>query len=248
MKTISIIIPVYNAEKFLCKTIESVLAQTFQDWELILIDDASTDDSRKVAEYFTKIDSRIRLIPFRTNFGVATARNAGIKAARGRFVCFLDADDLWNPEKLERQLAFMREKNCAFSFTNYEFADENGKSTGKTVTVPARITYRAALKNTTIWTSTVMFDLAKLPKAKILMPNIKSEDTATWWKVLKETDAFGLNQVLSTYRRHGKSLSSNKLEAIRRIWRLYRTSERLPLLTSTYNLVFWALNATKRRI
>ena len=143
----------------------------------------------------------------------------------------------------------MNEKQCVFSFTSYEFANEYGVPNGKKVFVPARINYKQALKNTTIWTSTVMLDVTKIVKRKIYMPNIKSEDTACWWKILKTNEfAYGLNDVLSFYRRTNTSLTSNKLEAIKRTWNLYRKQEKLNLTKSIYNFSFYIVNAIKRRI
>lgn len=244
---VSIVIPVYNAEKFLKYTIETVLNQSYDNWELLLINDCSSDNSKKIAKPF--LSSKIKWIDMKKNGGAALARNKGIEEANGRYICFLDADDLWDSKKLEKQVKFMKEKDCAFSFTGYEFADENGVPNGKKVLVPSKINYRQALKNTTISTITVMFDIKKLEKEDIFMPNVKSEDTATWWKILKKIDcAFGLNEVLSYYRRGFGSLSSNKLVAIKRIWYLYRNVEHLNVFNSIYNFCFWAFNAVRRRI
>ena len=244
---VSIIVPAFNCERVIFETIDSIWKQTYKNWELIIVDDKSTDDTKRLLK---KIKSkRIRVIFARKNGGAAKARNRGIMAANGRFICFLDADDLWRPEKLEKQVAFMMEKDTAFSFTGYEFADENGVSNGKVVRVPKTISYKQALKNTTIWTSTVMFDMEKLTKREILMPDIKSEDTATWWNVLKIVDhAYGIDEALSIYRRGGKTLSSNKLVAIGRIWNLYRNYEGLGLVDSSANFVGYAFNAVKRRV
>ena len=244
---ISIIIPVFNAEKFLKETIGTVLDQTYQTWELLLVNDCSTDKSKEIAQPFLK-DKRIQWIDLEKNSGPAIARNKGIDLAKGSYICFLDADDLWEKNKLKKQLSFMKEKNCAFSFTGYEFADENGKPNGKKVHVPEKMNYKDALKNTTIWTSTVMFDISKLSKEDIKMPNIPSEDTATWWKVLKKTDyAFGMPKVLSYYRRTKNTLSSNKIIAIKRIWSLYRKNEGYNIPKSIYYLGNYAFNAIKRR-
>ena len=248
---VSIVTPVYNVEKFIEETMDSVRAQTFQDWELLLVEDGSKDHTAEVImAYLEKTgEHRIRLISMEQNGGAARARNMGVKEARGRYLAYLDADDLWEPEKLERQLALMQKKGAAFSFTGYEFADENGNGLGKIVKVPETIDYKEALKNTTIFTSTVMFDLQQLTKEELEMPQIKSEDTALWWRVLRSGHlAYGLNENLVKYRRAGKSLSSNKLEALRRIWNLYRKAEGMSIPSSAWHFCFWAIRAVKRRI
>lgn len=246
---ISIIIPIYNAEKFIKETIETVLNQTINNFELILVDDISTDNSSKIIEEYAKKDSRIKYVKLEKKELASGARNRGVLEAKGEYICFLDADDLWIKDKLEKQLLFMKKNNCAFSFTGYEFANNKGIPNGKKVIVPFKINYKQALKNTTIFTSTVMFDMKKIKKEDIYMPYIKSEDTATWWKILKKGYiAYGLNEVLTLYRRSEGTLSSNKIEAIKRIWYLYRKQEKLNLFSAIYNFMFYLKNAIKRRI
>ena len=247
---VSIIVPVYNAEKFIRETIDCVVAQTYSHWELLLVEDGSRDNTVAVIEdYIRNGEKRIRLIRQPENMGAARARNRGLQEALGRYIAYLDADDIWLPEKLEHELAFLEEKNAAFAFTGYEFADENGRGTGKVVHVPETLNYRQALSNTTIFTTTVMFDTQKISKDFLEMPVIKSEDTALWWKVLRNGyTAFGLDENLAKYRRPGKSLSSNKLEALRRIWNLYRKSEGMGVINSAWHFCFWAVRAVKRRV
>lgn len=253
---VSIVTPVHNGETFIADTVRTVCNQTQGDWEWIVVDDNSSDMTlAKIEEAKRKIASQkvltgeIKVIHLAENSGAAKARNAGIAAARGRYLCFIDADDLWKTNKLERQIRFMAEAGAAFAFTGYEFADAAGRPNGKVVQVPATITYRQALRNTTISTITVMFDLRKLSKNDILMPEIESEDTATWWNVLKKVKyAYGLNEPLSYYRRTTGTLSANKLVAIRRIWRLYREHERLNIMQSSANFVGYAFNAVRRRV
>lgn len=248
---VSIIVPVYNVENFIEQTMDCVLAQTYCSWELLLVEDCSTDSTAAlIRQYMEKSgDPRIRLISQTSNGGAARARNRGLVEAKGRFISYLDADDLWEPEKLEKELAFMKEKDAAFAFTGYEFADETGKGMGKVVHVPETLTYRQALSNTTIFTTTVMFDLDKLRKEQLEMPVMKSEDTALWFRVLRSgVTAYGLDENLVKYRRAGKSLSSNKLEAIRRIWNLYRRAEGMNVISSAWHFCFWALRAVMRRI
>ncbi len=248
---ISIIVPVYNVEKYIKETMDCVLAQTYSQWELLLVEDCGIDKTAEIiTAYMAELnDDRIRLIRQPQNGGAARARNRGLAEAVGRYIAFLDADDLWVPEKLERELAFMKQKDAAFVFTGYEFADEQGRGTGKVVRVPETLSYRQALNNTTIFTTTVMFDTQKISKAELEMPLIKSEDTALWFRVLRQGfTAYGLDENLVKYRRVGKSLSSNKLEALRRIWNLYRQAEKLSIPESIWHFCFWAVRAVKRRV
>lgn len=256
-REVSIIVPVYNAEKYIRETVSMVLSQTFTEWELILVDDCSGDKSAAIIEemisaYESKNQTekgKIRLIRQPVNQGAAMARNRGIDEARGRYIAFLDADDIWLPKKLARELAFLKEKQAAFVFTAYEFGDEQANRTGKIVHVPERLTYKKALSRTVIFTTTVLLDTKRTGRELIHMPVVKSEDTATWWKLLRNGfTAYGLDEVLAVYRRPAKSLSSNKWEAIKRIWHLYRKEEKLSLPYSLYNFIFWAFRATLRRI
>lgn len=253
---ISIIIPVHNAEKFIKDTIDCVRAQSYKDWELLLIEDGSEDRTMDImTAYLEELeDRRIRLekrqirTPQEKTFGAARARNLGLSLARGRYIAYLDADDRWREDKLERELSFLQKKNAGFVFTGYEFGDENARGTGKIVRVPETLTYKQALANTTIFTSTVMIDTEKIEKSLLEMPYIKSEDTASWWKILKTgVTAYGLDENLVIYRRAGKSLSSNKLEALRRIWNLYRKAAGLSVFASACHFVPWAYRAVKRR-
>lgn len=246
-ETISIIVPVYNAEKFIESTIESVLRQDYSDWELLLVDDCSTDSSADIIRSYD--NPRIKLISQPQNFGAYAARNRGLSEALGRYIAFLDADDLWEPCKLSRELEFLKENNAGFVFTGYEFADENGVGNKSVVHVPKTLPFKKALHNTTIFTSTVMIDRNVIPDNLIEMPHIKSEDTATWWTILKAGyTAYGLNENLVKYRRFSGTLSSNKFEAIRRIWNLQRKIGGLNVFAASWHFCLWAVLAVWRRI
>jgi teichuronic acid biosynthesis glycosyltransferase TuaG len=251
---VSIVIPVYNAEKYIAETIKSVLAQTYSDWELILVDDGSTDETiARITDVLLVVPDKVRehiyVIHKEQNEGAAAARNTGLHKAKGRYLAFLDGDDLWLADKLEKQLAFMEKTGAAFSFTGYEFGDEKAVSTGRAVHVPPTLNYREALSRTVISTITVLFDMTVISKELLEMPPIKSEDTATWWRILRSGHtAYGLDEVTAIYRRYPHSLSADKLEAIRRIWNLYRRQEGLGLPYSLWNLAFWAVRAAWRRI
>ncbi len=251
MNRVSIIVPVYNAEHFIEQTVAMVRKQTFSDWELILVEDCSKDNTKNVLEnILTELqDERIRVIYKEKNEGAAKARNTGLANANGRYIAFLDADDIWLDRKLEKELAFMQEKNAGFVFTSYEFGNEMGRPTGKIVKVPSVLTYHKALQRTIIFTTTVLIDMEKIPKHLIEMPHVPSEDSATWWQIMRNGyNAYGLNEVLAIYRRPRKSLSSNKGIAIKRIWNLYRNVEKLSLIYSMYCFMGWAIRATLRRI
>lgn len=244
---VSIVIPVYNAEKYIGKTIETVLNQSYKNWELLLVNDNSKDDSVKVMREYH--DSRINILENPNPGSAARARNVGINAARGKYLAYLDADDLWKCDKLEKTMDFLLEKKVAFVFTGYEFGDEDAKGTGKVVQVPEQLTYDEALSRTVIFTSTVIFDLEKLGKELIKMPEVKSEDTASWWRILRSgVTAYGLNENLVIYRRAGKSLSSNKIEAVKRIWNLLKMQPDLTLAKRLKCFVGWAFGAVARRI
>lgn len=247
-RLVSIVVPVYNAQSFIEETIQYVKSQTYENWELLLVDDCSLDNSCNVIESMQRTDERIRLIRQEANSGAASCRNKGVGCARGRYLCFLDADDIWEKNKLELELAFIS-GGKGFVFTGYEFADENGQGLGKIVHVPEKITYSEALKNTTIFTSTVMIDRRVIADNDIMMPCIESEDTATWWNILKKYGAgFGLDECLVRYRRSAGTLSSNKFKAIKRIWNLYRSHEGLSIAKSLYCMMFWAFRAVFRRL
>lgn len=248
---VSIIVPVYNAAPYIGRTIEMVRRQTFTDWELILVDDCSADEGAALINRLLteQPDGRIRLICKEKNEGAARARNTGVDQAKGRYLAFLDADDVWTEDKLERELRFMQERSAGFVFTAYEFGDESANGTGKIVHVPETLSYKKALSRTVIFTSTVLFDTRIIPKELIRMPDVKSEDTATWWQILKNGHtAYGMDEVTAIYRRPTHSLSSNKFNAVRRIWNLYRRVEKLNVVKSCYYFCFWAFRATVRRI
>lgn len=250
-KKISIVVPVYHAEKYIMQTISMVQKQTYTNWELILVEDCSKDTTRQILKEFEQNnqDGRVRIIYKEKNEGAAKARNTGLDVITGDYLAFLDADDIWFPEKLEKEMCFMRDKGAAFVFTAYEFGDENAVGTGKYVRVPETLNYHRALSRTIIFTSTTLFDLSKIDKQLLYMPNVASEDTATWWQILRSgIVAHGLDEVTTVYRRPAKSLSSNKGKAMIRIWNLYRNVEGLSFFQSAMNFVGWAYRATIRRL
>ncbi len=228
---VSVVAPVYNCERFVKTAIESVRLQTYPCWELILVNDGSTDDSGNIGQAFARSDSRIKVIELGKNCGVAASRNVGITNAGGAYIAFLDADDIWLPDKLDRQMDFMQSRRCALSCTAYNKIDEDGNPIGRTVEVPDRTDYQKLLSTNVIGNSTAMYDVTQL--GKVYLPAVNHEDYALWLKILKMGhEAHGLNECLALYRVRTHSVSSNKLKAASYQWRIYRDTERLPLHTS----------------
>ncbi|MCU4840863.1 glycosyltransferase family 2 protein [Bacillus cereus] len=239
---VSIVTPSYNASSFIKETIQSVQSQTYKKWEMIIIDDVSKDNTCELIKEEIKKDDRIRLIELEENGGAAIARNTGINCAEGKYIAFLDSDDLWLPEKLEKQVAFMQNNDLAFSFTSYQIMNQDGILTDKVVHVPDKINYNELLKNTIIGCLTVMLDIEKL--GKVQMPNIRTrQDTATWLKILRQGHyAYGLDEVLSKYRKVENSISSKKFRMAKMNWKLYREIEGLSIPKSAWCFMNYALN------
>lgn len=247
---VSIITPVYQCETLLAETIESVLCQTYPNWEMILVDDCSPDGSAEIIGRYAQADTRFRYLKLENNSGAAVARNAGLDLARGRYIAYLDADDLWMPNKLERQLAFMAEHGAAFTCCDYDKIDYDGTPLYKTVHMPATITYEQLLRNTIIQTVGVVVDISRVDRTLLRMPDLRrGQDSATWLQLLKNGVEFmGQNEALARYRRVPNSLSANKWKAMKRTWHLYRKVEKLSLPKSIWCLLGWAYNASLKRI
>lgn len=242
------VIAMYNAEKWIADTIACLLQQTYQKFEIIIVDDCSTDDSVTIVKQME--DPRISLYRNESNSGPAYTRNVGIRKARGQYLAYMDADDLCNADKLEKQIRYMERTGCAFCFHGYEFADEDGVRSGKVVHVPERITYHQALKNTTISTITVMFDRYQIPDEVLFMPlSARGEDTATWWQILRHGYvAYGIDEPLSVYRRCTGTRSSNKLDAVYGTWKMYRRNEGLGFFYSVFCFLGYIFHAIRRRV
>ncbi|WP_394200794.1 glycosyltransferase family 2 protein [Shewanella waksmanii] len=244
---VSIITPSFNCSESITKTIESVLAQTYSDWEMIIADDCSSDASVEVIQQYVDKDTRIRLIRRQWNGGPAVTRNRAIDAAKGRFIAFLDADDAWHPEKLAKQIAFMLTTESALTYTGYGRIHQNGHKLG-TMKVPASVSYNDILRTNSIGCLTACYDTQKL--GKVFMPNIaKRQDLALWLKILKKTDrAFGIQESLADYYVGVSSVSANKITAAKYQWRVYREVEKLSLINSVFYFSCYALQAIKNRL
>lgn len=242
---VSIITPVFNAVDFIHESIGSVIEQSFLDWELVLVDDCSSDNSVEIIQKFVTQDSRIKMLRLGENSGAAVARNAAIAAAKGRYIAFLDSDDVWMPHKLKTQLEFMKETGCPFSYSAYDKINEFGETVGS-VGVPEKISYTDLLKTNVIGCLTVIYDTAHF--GKVEMPLIrKRQDFGLWLRLLKQTEfACGIQTTLAMYREHSGSISANKIDAAKYTWRLYRDVEGLPLIKSMYYFANYAVRGVLR--
>ena len=239
---VSIIVPMYNAEKFIRKTIESVISQTYQNWEMLIINDVSTDNSLAIVSEFVKKDERIKIVNTEKNVGVVKGRNFLIELASGRYIAFLDSDDYWHNEKLEKQIKFMKEKNASISCTEYTRVRENGEKINEVIIKP-EISYTDMLKNNYLGCLTVMYDVKKIGK-RYFKELEKNEDYVLWLEIVKDVKTiYGLKENLAYYRVLDNSRSSNKAKTAKVRWEIYRKVEKLPLLKSIYYFMHYAVRA-----
>jgi len=243
---VTIVTANYNCENFIEDTIDSILVQTYKEWELIIVDDLSTDRSVEVIKSYAQKDNRIKLLLLDKNSGAAVARNRAIEEASGRYIAFLDSDDLWEKTKLEKQLAFMQENSYDFTYTNYNLIDESNSRYGNTFKAKKESSYHDLLKTCSIGCLTVIYDTKNL--GKVFMPLIlKRQDYGLWLKILKKIDkAYCLDESLAVYRTRQNSISSNKLKASQYQWKIYREVERFNLFSSIYYFLHYAYNGLKK--
>lgn len=211
---VSIITPSYNCSKFISTTIASIQAQTYTNWELLITDDCSTDNSREIIENFSRNDSRIKLFTLQKNSGAGIARNESIKNSSGRYIAFCDSDDFWTAEKLEKQLFFMKENGIDLSFSSYLTCDENGNNIG-IIVCPKKVSYKSIQKDDKIGCLTLIYDTRNV--GKVYLPDLrKRQDWAMKLKILEKCKyGFGIKEPLATYRLSQNSLSSNKKQLIK---------------------------------
>jgi teichuronic acid biosynthesis glycosyltransferase TuaG len=239
---VSVITPAYKAARFVGATIESVIAQDYPHWEMLIVDDRSPDDTGDVVARYASLDPRVKLIRQAQNGGAAHARNTALEASRGRFVAFLDSDDVWLPGKLSRQLSFMREMGAGLTFTAFRRITDDGTRTGRLIGVPRSLSYSSLLKNTAIVTSTVLVD--KSATGPFRMTKTYYDDFVLWLELLKRgVVARGLPVDLLRYRVVQQSLSRNKANSAKQVWRTYRDIERLGILRSAWCFAHYASRA-----
>lgn len=238
---VSIITPVYNSEEYIGDTIKSVLSQTHENWEMFIADDCSQDRTAEVISQFK--DERIKYFKLDENAGAAVARNKALEKANGNFIAFLDADDMWKPDKLQKQLEFMIKDNIGFSFTGYEILKEEEN---KVIKVPSQLNYSQFMKNTIIGTLTVMINVDIVGEVRLI--NVKKDhDSMTWAKILREGNlAYGLDESLAYYRKVEGSISNDKFKAAKNHWNNCRNIEKLSLPKCLYYFFFYGINAVKK--
>ena len=243
---VSVITPVYNAARFIAGTVESAATQTYKDVEIVLVDDCSKDNSAEIIAKLQKTYPNIVYHKQETNQGAAVARNTALNLATGRYVAFLDSDDLWLPDKIERQLALMKKENCPFCYAAIDFMDENGNITKGKRNIRETCDYKYLLHNTIIATSTVVVDRNMM--GNFQMPLRRGgQDYATWLMLLRGgAIARGINDVLSHYRISSGSLSSNKWKSIKQVWQIQTKDEGINMFRVVWNECCFILNALKK--
>jgi teichuronic acid biosynthesis glycosyltransferase TuaG len=243
---VSIVTPLFNGQDFIEEAIGSVQEQIFKDWEMIVVDDASTDQSVSIVKSLMSSDPRIRVLLLKENKGAASARNLAISVAKGRYIAFLDCDDKWLPGKLSTQLEYLTRTESAFCFTAYERVDEAGVLLG-VVGVPHRLTYKELLKTNYIGCLTAIYDTKVFGKVFMSDSMPCHEDYPVWLKLLREAGpAVGVKTIQAQYRVRTNSLSSNKIRTSRQVWHIYRDVEKLSLQYSLFCFLNQCMRAVIR--
>lgn len=239
---VSVVMPTYNCGKYILKSVDSVLAQTMNDWEIQIVDDCSTDNTAEILAPYLEKYPQIHYFRLPQNGGPAVARTEAIRRASGKYVAFLDSDDIWFPQKLEKQIAFMKETSSYFSCTAYSCMDDDGNSLHYALYPPAKTDYRKCIRlSNPIGNLTAMYDQEKLGKFEVPMIK-KRNDFALWLQILKKTPyCAGMQEVLGTYRTGRKgSVSNNKLKQGKYHWQLYHDIEHHGYIRSIYEIGCWA--------
>jgi len=236
--------PSYNAQAYIDEAISSVLSQTYTHWELIVVDDCSSDESWDLIQRYQTKDKRIQAIRNTTNQGVSYTRNLALKEAQGAYIAFLDGDDVWLPQKLELQLTLMQEENIDLCYTAYHTINPKGEHLS-TFHIPLQLCYTDMLKTSYMGTLTTIYNAKTL--GKVYLTDMGHEDYVMKLDILKRiSHARGINTPLAKYRIHGQSLSVNKFKTAQWQWHIYRNIEKLPLLKSCYYFVQYAYNGVRK--
>jgi len=235
---VTVVTPSYNSSPFIRETIESVLAQTYKNWEMIIVDDGSSDNSQEIIREYTAQDERIKLIVNKENVGASKSRNIAIAEARGEYIAFLDSDDIWLADKLKNQIVLMQENDVLLSYSAYRTIDDKSEGIG-TFPVKEKVTYEDMLKTSSIGTLTTIYNVKEL--GKFYFEDIGHEDYVMKLQILKKIKyAQGIMEPLAKYRVHDNGLSNNKLKAARWQWHIYRNVENLSFPKSIYYFLNYA--------
>lgn len=244
---VSIVMPTFNDMKFLNRSIKSVLKQTYENIELLIIDDCSSDGTEEFIEKLKLNDSRIKYFKNKKNSGAAISRNLGVSYAVGEYIAFIDSDDIWFEDKLSRQIEFMIKNSYKFSCTFYNKIDAEGKDLNTIITYPSEVDYEKLLKNN-CGNSTVIYNSKEL--GKIFIEDIKKRnDYLMWLNVIKKSEKlYCLEEVLSSHRLRPGSISSKKFDLIQYHWKVYREFEKLNLMKSSYLVLYWSAKTLKNKM
>ena len=244
---VSIVTPCYNSAAFITETLESVIAQTYKNWEMIVVDDRSSDNTCQIVEVFAIRHQGIRLIALQENGGVSNARNIGMTEAKGKYIAFLDSDDIWLKDKLSRQVSYMEKELLPLTFCAYKRINETGKIISGQVPVPPTIDYHALLAHNVVIFSTSM--MLKSAIGDLKFSRAGHEDWIFLLQLLKQCgQGYGINQPLAFYRVRQNSVSSNKLKAIGYTWKIFRESEGIGFFRSAVLLGRYAVSASLKRL
>lgn len=243
---VSVIMPAYNAAEFLEEAVASVRAQTVTDWELLVIDDCSTDDTRRILERIAAGDPRVRLLRNSENLGAAGSRNRGLEIFRGKYVAMLDSDDYWYPTMLQKMLNKAEETGADIIYCAYELVDEEGRKVCSDFRVPDATSFRESIVRSVITCSTVLVT-GELAGSHRFPTNLYHEDIALWFQILREGGtARGVDEVLAAYRQRSGSKTANKLKSAARRWKIYREHLKLPVSVCVTTMVRYGYYGLKK--
>lgn len=245
---VSVVMPCYNTERFIANSIESVMGQTYENWELLITDGPSSDSTASIVKRYCEQDQRIHLITPTKHQGIAEARYTSIQHSQGRYLAFLDSDDIWVNDKLEKQVKFMQDNGYAFTYGNYEIIDSDGKRIGKTIHNGGIVDYNKYLKNTILGCGSVMLD--KEQTGPFIQPaDDVNDDMALWCSIMRKgIKAYPMDEVLYLYRIRNDGASSHRFKMVKSVWRVYRKQEKLSLPKSVVCFVGYVFNAIKKRL
>lgn len=244
---VSVIIPVYNSSKYILASLQSVTDQSYPNIEVIVIDDCSTDNSWNLVNEYAIKHKELKCIKLKSNLGAAVARNVGINKANGKYLAFLDSDDLWEKDKLSRQVTLLEEKKCAFCYCSYRIVNQDNKILVDSTEILFEVFYKDLLKKTVVSTPTVLINLEIT--GKILMPLRRTGQDYAYWLILlkKFGPGIGISEQLVTVRKRSNSLSKNKFQNIIDVYQIQKNQEKLSPMLIYFNIISYVFFTIKKR-